>query len=117
MLPRVLFDANDTQKYVLLEVTAAPAGPPILLLRGSASAEFHADVVEGATPAILAALPGARITVRGGGRLVHDAARSGVTVRLYGYSVAYGRAEHAAAARLMEGALPGASVSFSDEGY
>ena len=118
-LPAALFDSDAIQKYILLQVTpTSPSASPRLLVRGAAAAQFHADVLESCSPAIHAALPGAAIAVLGGGRLAHDATRGGPQVRIYGYSVAFGKADHSVAAEILRAALgPSAVVTWSDEGY
>ena len=113
-VPPALFDEDSVQKYILISVSLG--GATLLLVRGSAAAEYHNDVLEAASPAILAALPGAAIAVLGGGRLAHDGPRAN-SLRLYGYSVAFGRAEHAVAAGIIEAAMPHLKVTWSNDGY
>ena len=116
-LPAVEIDLGETQKYVLLHVTpAAGAGTASLYVRGAAAAEFHADVQAAFEASLLAAAgPRASVECLGGGRITFAAPSS---YRVHGYSVAFGRADHAAAAAMLAAALPaGSAVSHDDEGY
>ena len=113
----VLIDQGETQKYVLLRVTpAAGAGTASLFVRGLAAAEYHADVQAAfEAPLLAAAGPRAALECLGGGRITFAAPSS---YRVHGYSVAFGRADHAAAAAMLAAALPaGSAVSHDDEGY
>jgi hypothetical protein len=114
--PAVLIDLEETQKYVLLRVTPADgAGAASLYVRGAAAAEFHADVQAAFQASLLAGRPRAALECLGGGRITFAPPSS---YRVHGYSVAFGRADHAAAAALLAAALPaGSAVSHDDEGY
>ena len=109
-------DLQETQKYVLLRVTTAGDATGKLYLRGLAAAEYHADVMGAFEASLLAASgPCASITCLGGGRVTFTAP---ATYRVHGYSVAFGRADHAASAAMLLPALPaGCTVSHDDEGY
>ncbi len=107
----VQIDEDGVFKYVLLEVTL---GDDVKrLVRGHVFAEYHDDILQHWRKRLRAELPEATLEVCGGGRI----ARSGSTIRIYGYSIAFGQADHAVSAAMIEKAFPSAEVSFSNEGY
>jgi len=110
----VKIDLRRTQKYVLLVLHSA--SKEVTLLRGSHEAEFHADVKEAHEGEILAAAgPGSKLSCPGGGRITFTQPN---TYRVHGYSVGFGKADHAISAALLRGALPQECiVTFDDEGY
>ena len=100
-------------KYVLIEA-ATPAGQTVTLLRGFIGCEFHADVLERATPALQAA-GYTSIQCTGGGRIRHD---RGSTIFIYGYSQGYGQGDHAKAQELCREAYgEDYEITWSNEGY
>ncbi|KAJ8985584.1 hypothetical protein NQ317_015075 [Molorchus minor] len=56
-----------------------------------------------------------RSKVLGGGRINHDAAAK--SIKVYGYSQGYGKADHRVAVDVLKMQYPGYDVSYSDEGY
>ena len=113
-VPEVLIDGDGVFKYVQIRVTRAE-GADALLVRGHAFAAYHDDVFQTYRRA-LARLPGVTaVACPGGGRLAIDAAQR--TARVYGHSIGYGRADHAATAAALGRALPGYAISHDDEGY
>ena len=97
--PRVALDLSATQKYVLLTLSRA-SQPDEVYLRGAASAEYHADVRAEFEPSLLSyGGPGSRVSCPGGGRITFTAPN---TYRVHGYSVAFGKADHAASAKLLQ---------------
>ena len=112
--PRVALDLSATQKYVLITLSR-PSLPDEVYLRGAASAEYHADVRAEFEPTLLSfGGPGARVSCPGGGRITFTAPS---TYRVHGYSMAFGKADHAASAKLLQAHLPQATITFDDEGY
>ena len=114
-IPTVDIDLEETQKYILVSVTGAALAAPVTVIRGRAAAEFHADVLAACEAALTAgAGAGAALDALGGGRITFSPPS---TYRVHGYSVAFGKGDHAAAAAALRAALPGATVTHDDEGY
>jgi phosphohistidine phosphatase len=119
--PTVGVAADGTCKYVLLKLEVA-GGPSKVLVRGLLEAEFHDDVCVATRRELAAAAGAAGVTAQwdlsclGGGRIRHDA-RAG-ELFVYGYSVAYGRADHAVAVAALRAAFPPSyRISWSNDGY
>nr|CAH7722667.1 unnamed protein product [Callosobruchus chinensis] len=56
-----------------------------------------------------------RSKVLGGGRINHDAESK--TLKVYGYSQGYGKADHQLTVDILKQVYPDYNISFSDEGY
>ena len=113
-LPETEVD-RGTFKYVLMEVLLGSSSR--LILRGRTFASYHDDIVQHTRAALAedARFSGAAVRCTGGGRIrVSDTPAHAL---VYGYSVAYGKGDHAAAAEMLRRALPRHSVEWSDEGY
>lgn len=108
--PPLIYDQGVTQKYILIQ-----AGSD-LLVRGNASCEYHADVFRYFQKDLKASYPGVELNILGGGRItVTD---TPATVRVHGYSQAYGICDHSIAANaIQEVCGPSVTVSYDDEGY
>ena len=78
---------------------------------GWTSFEYHDDVLQEAARRH----PALTLRCVGGGRIKHDAARR--TIHVYGFSQAYGRANHEAAVEILRAAYPAYSLTWSDDGY
>ena len=103
---------SGTFKYVLLSAVAKD-GSRVQLVRGYAGMEYHADVFDAALPAIEASGL-TDVTCTGGGRIRHDA---GSKLFIYGYSLGFGRADHATTEALCRKAFPSYEISWSNDGY
>eukprot|EP00897_Mesotaenium_endlicherianum_P009920 jgi/Mesen1/8957/ME000056S08357 len=129
-VPAVDIDAG-VFKYVLMRVTDA-AGNTKLIVRGYQRCPFHMDVVEvtrGTTAPLglqVEPLGGGRIEHRldegaihveplGGGRIEHRLDEGAIHV--YGFSQAFGQADHAVAAALLRRWYPLHQISTSNDGY
>lgn len=111
-LPECRID-QGTFKYVLILCTD-DAGRTKYIVRGTLGASYHDDVFQAAMEE--AGALGLHTKVQGGGRIAHDA--SAMTISVYGYSVAFGAADHAVAVDILKRAYPAyADISFSNEGY
>ena len=98
-------------KYVLLKAEASD-GSVVTLVRGYNGCEYHADVLERSEPRLSAAGL-SEVDCVGGGRIKRDEK----SVFVYGYSQAFGRANHAQTAELVKARFPQLEVSWSNEGY
>jgi hypothetical protein len=128
-LPACDIDAG-TFKYVLIKETAttavgggagaapaAAAAPTVrFLVAGYGDCAYHDDIFQRVRSH---APPGVALACVGGGRIQHDPSGGG-RVYIYGFSQAYGRADHAAAAEIVRRAFPAygaAAVTWSNDGY
>lgn len=104
-------------RYVLIKVTDTGSSESKYVVRGYEFAEYHQDVYNKAKSDELR--EGLEMQVAGGGRIRHtppaDEAQGELFV--YGYSVAFGRAEHEQSVALLKAAYPAYKVTFSNEGY
>jgi len=105
------------QKYVLVLVEDPASGAGKLVVRGLAAAAYHMDVFQHffGGDAQLDLPAGLRARAVGGGRIEHDPTRA--QARVFGFSYAYGRAPHSAAAKALRKEFPFLAVETSDEGY
>ncbi len=116
-VPSVDIDNAGTFKYVLIKLSDTANGRSKFLVRGYTFAEYHADVYQKAKAEILS--DGVECDVAGGGRIKHEPGEEDGTGSLlvYGYSIAFGRADHEIAVECLKAAYPKYSVTFSNEGY
>jgi phosphohistidine phosphatase len=116
-VPLVQIEMDDDVgpfKYVQIVVTTS-AGARATLVRGHSRFQFHDDIFQHYRGA-LASIPGvSSVNCPGGGRMVVDAALK--QIRVYGYSVGYGRAAHAITAEALAASLPGFKITWDNEGY
>ncbi|XP_042334868.1 14 kDa phosphohistidine phosphatase [Sceloporus undulatus] len=112
-VPDVDIDPDGVFKYVLIRVTPEGAGPSKDVVRGYAWAEYHADIFERVAEELERL--GLRCQCLGGGRIDHQSGAK--KIRVYGYSVGFGRAKHSVSTEKLKAAFPDYQVSWSDEGY
>lgn len=116
-VPLVQIEIDDgvgPYKYVQIVVTTS-AGARATLVRGHSRFHFHDDIFQHFRGA-LASIPGvSSVNCPGGGRMVVDAALK--QIRVYGYSVGYGRAAHAITAEALTASLPDFKITWDNEGY
>ncbi|KAF5302690.1 hypothetical protein FQR65_LT08432 [Abscondita terminalis] len=119
-VPEVDIDASGVFKYILMELRGASADEKKLLVRGYAVGNYHADINDMVTEEFTklqekGELPKWNTKVLGGGRIIHDS--SNKTIKVYGYSQAYGKADHATTVELLRKVYDDYNISWSDEGY
>jgi hypothetical protein len=102
-----------TQKYVLIQATHNESKKVVYHVRGRCEAEYHADAARALVKLLRA--NNWDIHVTGGGRIKYDTVAK--TIRIYGYSVAYGLADHSCTAELIEVQHDDCVVSWTNEGY
>ena len=103
----VEIDPSGVFKYVLIKCNDE------FLVRGFAWASYHADIYEKVEVELHK--KGAKCSCVGGGRIDHDSANKKILV--YGYSVGYGRADHATAVKVLLLKYPDYEITFSNDGY
>ena len=106
-------------KYVLIEAYATDPGTDTehskLLVRGLVSAEYHADVYEHEEELLRKSSGGLDCQCLGGGRILHEPQRK--YIKVYGYSVGYGKADHTKRVELLKKHYPNYEIEWSDDGY
>ena len=106
-------------KYVLIEAYATDPGTDTehskLLVRGLVSAEYHADVYEHEEELLRKSSGGLDCQCLGGGRILHEPERQ--YIKVYGYSVGYGKADHTKSVELLKKHYPNYEIEWSDDGY
>lgn len=120
-IPEVELDEEaGTCKYVQIQITLPGSEAPLLAIR-HAPLEYHDDIFQAARATMRAtgSLPeGTSVKCIGGGRLAFDGQSK--SIRVYGYSMAYGRPDHSKAVAALYRRYPeaqGWSISWSNEGY
>ncbi|XP_050190240.1 14 kDa phosphohistidine phosphatase isoform X3 [Myiozetetes cayanensis] len=110
-VPAVQIDGHGVFKYVLLRVRGGAAHRDIV--RGHGWAEYHADLFERTAEEL--ARHGLSCECLGGGRLAHRPEER--KIHVYGYSVGFGRADHAVTTEKLKAEYPDYEITWADEGY
>eukprot|EP00088_Acartia_fossae_P035186 TRINITY_DN36203_c0_g1_i1.p1 TRINITY_DN36203_c0_g1~~TRINITY_DN36203_c0_g1_i1.p1 ORF type:complete len:121 (+),score=12.38 TRINITY_DN36203_c0_g1_i1:46-408(+) len=83
------------------------------IVRGYNFAEYHADIYD-RTDGEIQNL-GLDCECLGGGRIIHKPDEK--YIKVYGYSMGFGRANHARAVEILKTKYSGYTIEWSDEGY
>lgn len=116
-------DPSGIFKYILLKLTSPNMEGKLedkLIVRGYAECPYHADINDKLTSELqnlksTQAIRDWRCKVLGGGRINHDPETK--TMKVYGYSQGYGKADHQLTVDVLKTKYPDYNISFSDEGY
>ena len=100
-------DACGVFKYVLIKCNDED-----FIVRGFKWAEYHADIFEKVEVDLHK--KGIKCQCVGGGRIDHDSDNKRIIV--YGYSVGFGRADHAETVQVLLKAYPDYDITFSNDG-
>ncbi|XP_072096691.1 14 kDa phosphohistidine phosphatase isoform X1 [Mobula birostris] len=111
-VPDVVVDSSGVFKYVLIRV-GREGGPEKDIVRGWASAEYHADIYDQVSMEI--EKQGLYCECQGGGRIRHDNGEK--KIHVYGYSMGFGRAKHEITTQILKVKYPDYTVTWADEGY
>ncbi|NWW33274.1 PHP14 phosphatase, partial [Panurus biarmicus] len=111
-VPDVQIDGDGVFKYVLVRVRGAGALAKDVV-RGHGWAEYHADLFERTAEEL--ARHGLSCECLGGGRLSHRPEER--KIHVYGYSVGFGRADHAVTTEKLKAEYPNYEITWADEGY
>ncbi|XP_076454616.1 14 kDa phosphohistidine phosphatase-like [Babylonia areolata] len=107
-------DASGRFKYILIKVYDKDVDEDYkYIVRGTVKAPYHADIYDMVVDGIESR--GLDCEVLGGGRIEHNP--SAKQIQIYGYSVGYGKADHAITQAVLENHFPGYTITWSDEGY
>lgn len=114
-IPEVKLD-NGRFKYVLIKVhDKSDPNRTKLLVRGSASATYHADIYEREMSKIESNTE-LETECLGGGRIIHNPDCG--EIKVFGYSQGYGQADHSKAVEILKRNFPEyTSITWSNEGY
>ncbi|XP_067833424.1 14 kDa phosphohistidine phosphatase [Heptranchias perlo] len=113
-VPAVRVDGDGVFKYVLIRVWAdTGSGKEKDIVRGWASAEYHADIYDEVCAEIEKL--GLHCECQGGGRIKHNSREK--MIHVYGYSMGFGRAKHEITTQILKAEYPDYSVTWADEGY
>lgn len=116
-------DPSGVFKYILLKLTSPNMEGKLedkLIVRGYAECPYHADINDKVTSELQKLKSSQEIRdwrckVLGGGRINHDPETK--SIKVYGYSQGYGKADHQLTVDVLKRNYPGYDISFSDEGY
>lgn len=116
--PAAAIDHQGIFKYVLIEAYATdPSNPEKehskYLVRGTVTAEYHADVYDAEEELLRS--KGLDCQCLGGGRILHEPGKK--FIKVYGYSVGFGRADHTKTVEVLKAKYPDYKIEWTDEGY
>ncbi|KAF1377290.1 hypothetical protein PFLUV_G00199200 [Perca fluviatilis] len=115
-IPRADIDPSGVFKYVLIRVHSREEGDDseIDIVRGYGWAEYHADIYDKVSEELE---KGGRLDCEciGGGRIKHDPQAK--KIHVYGYSMGFGRANHAVTTEKLKDRYPDYEVTWDNEGY
>ncbi|KAM0734500.1 Sex-regulated protein janus-A [Formica fusca] len=107
-------DGHGRFKYILINVQDDVNKASKQIVRGYARAQWHADIFDKVDEEIKQHA-GLRANCVGGGRIEHDPDEK--TIKVYGYSQGFGKADHQVSVELLKKKYPEYNITWSDEGY
>lgn len=115
-IPQADIDPSGVFKYVLIRVHSKEEGDDseVDIVRGYGWAEYHADIYEKVSEE-LEKDGHLDCECIGGGRIKHDAQAK--KIHIYGYSMGFGRANHAVSTEKLKARYPDYEVTWDNEGY
>ncbi|XP_046831224.1 14 kDa phosphohistidine phosphatase-like [Vespa crabro] len=113
-VPDVDIDANGKFKYMLLNIHDKTNDAFKPVVRGYTKAEWHDNVYEETTEQ-LKQYPDLEVESLGGGRILHDQEKK--SIKVYGYSQGYGKADHQVTVELLKKKYTDYDITYSDDGY
>lgn len=114
-IKEVDIDPEGVFKYILIKVHEDVTPPADkVIVRGYKRSPYHADIYEEVEKNELAPqkLDGECL---GGGRIQHNP--DAKSLKVYGYSQGFGKADHQLAVSLLKKVYPNYNITCSDEGY
>ncbi|XP_076458713.1 14 kDa phosphohistidine phosphatase-like [Babylonia areolata] len=110
-VPTVDIDGQGTFKYILCKIYEGNNMQDFkLIVRGKAAALFHSDIYDRLDASLEA--EGINCECVGGGKIKHNPDEHSIEV--FGKSQAYGKANHATTASLLEESFEAYSITWSD---
>ncbi|XP_029659388.1 14 kDa phosphohistidine phosphatase-like [Formica exsecta] len=107
-------DGHGRFKYILINVQDDVNKASKQIVRGYARAQWHADIFDKVDEEIKQHA-GLQANCVGGGRIEHDPDEK--TIKVYGYSQGFGKADHQVSVELLKKKYPEYNITWSDEGY
>ncbi|XP_072749302.1 sex-regulated protein janus-A [Anoplolepis gracilipes] len=117
LLDKVLdvdIDGHGRFKYILINVQDDVNKASKQIVRGYARAQWHADIFDKIDEEVKKHA-GLRANCVGGGRIEHDPDEK--TIKVYGYSQGFGKADHQVSVELLKKKYPDYNITWSDEDY
>ncbi|CAJ0594043.1 unnamed protein product [Cylicocyclus nassatus] len=111
-VPDVDIDPSGVFKYILIRCTDNSSKNEKYIVRGYGRHTFHNGIMRETRDAIGSEC---KLKCVGGGRIKHEDAAKLILV--YGYSHAYGRADHSITVDILKKHYPDYHISYSNEGY
>nr|ACI67877.1 14 kDa phosphohistidine phosphatase [Salmo salar] len=115
-IPEAEIDPTGVFKYVLIRVHSKEDGDDssVDIVRGYAWAEYHADIYDKVAEELEKGGHLDRECI-GGGRIKHDCQSK--KIHVYGYSMGFGKANHAVSTEKLKVRYPKYEITWADEGY
>ncbi|XP_071628412.1 14 kDa phosphohistidine phosphatase isoform X1 [Temnothorax longispinosus] len=113
-VPDVDIDGHGRFKYILINVQDNVGKASKKIVRGYARAQWHADIFDQVDEQIKKHA-GLQANCVGGGRIEHDPDEK--TIKVYGYSQGFGKADHQISVELLKKKYPTYNITWSDDGY
>ncbi|XP_058800017.1 14 kDa phosphohistidine phosphatase-like [Phymastichus coffea] len=109
-------DPNGDFKYILIQVKEKGKNDfSRTIVRGYAGCDYHADIFKMVEAELEKVSSNLKAICRGGGRIQHDA--SDKKMKVYGYSEAYGKANHKMALGILKKRYPDYKITWSYESF
>lgn len=112
-IPNVDIDDHGRFKYILITMSEGKSASKEIV-RGYARAQWHADIFDEVNEQIKKHSD-LKADCTGGGRIEHDPDKK--TIKVYGYSQGFGKADHRVTVELLKKKYPDYDITCSDEGY
>ncbi|XP_017886158.1 sex-regulated protein janus-A-like [Ceratina calcarata] len=113
-VPDVDIDGHGKFKYILINVKDEANNVNKSIVRGYARAQWHGDIFDEVNNK-LKSISGLTTNCLGGGRIEHDPDEK--TIKVYGYSQGFGKADHEVSVALLKKKYPDYTITCSDDGY
>lgn len=113
-VPDVDIDNSGKFKYMLLNIHDKTNDAFKPVVRGYKRAEWHANIYD-ETADQIKSYPDLEVESLGGGRILHNPENK--SIKVYGYSQGYGKADHQISVDLLKKKYSDYNITWSDEGY
>lgn len=113
-VPDVDIDDSGKFKYMLLNIHDKTNDASKTVVRGYKRAEWHANIYD-ETADQIKSHPDLEVESLGGGRILHNPENK--SIKVYGYSQGYGKADHQISVDLLKKKYIDYNITWSDEGY
>ncbi|XP_068969982.1 14 kDa phosphohistidine phosphatase-like [Bombus flavifrons] len=107
-------DRHGKFKYILVGVYDERAKVSKFIVRGYARAQWHSNIFNEVADRV-DSIHYLSCKCHGGGRIEHDPDEK--TIKVYGYSQGFGKADHEVTVGLLKKKYPDYTITWSDDGY